>query len=239
MALHGTFSERERRRSAGVRPSLSTDCESAPAEGGEPEEAIVRSDGYGGERASGLIYPSSGKRDRDFQRLAPRRCLRPHHAGRAQRSGRSRADRSHERDAEPRFGRAAPRRPPAGSASAGRTPRAASCSGRMGPPGRRTRSARPPACRPRPHRRRSCSPCAVSVRRVAVASPYLDEVNRKLVEFFSSHGFEIGRLRSLELSQEGAIHRAPRRLSIDSPVPRGSTVRRRSSSRAPTSRRST
>jgi len=49
----------------------------------------------------------------------------------------------------------------------------------------------------------------LGVRRVAVASPYIDEVNRKLVEFFTSHDLEIGRLRSLELSQEGAIHRAP------------------------------
>ena len=169
----------------------------------------MQGDGYGWRARIGLIYPSSGKRDRDFQRLAP--------------DGVSvhitRVALSDPADLE-QIGRMSETRNLVAAARllADLQPDCiswADTSGSFmfGPTGA---TGQEDAIRQATGVPASTTSTAVllalrglGVRRVAVASPYLDEVNQKLVEFFTSHGFEIGRLRSLELSQEGAIHRAP------------------------------
>lgn len=50
----------------------------------------------------------------------------------------------------------------------------------------------------------------LGVSRLAVASPYLSEVNDQLREFFQAHGLTVVRLLSLELETEWEIHQTPR-----------------------------
>jgi maleate isomerase len=50
----------------------------------------------------------------------------------------------------------------------------------------------------------------LGVSRLAVASPYLSEVNDQLRAFFQAHGLTVVRLLALELDNEWAIHRTSR-----------------------------
>jgi maleate isomerase len=194
----------------------------------------------GGWRARiGLIYPSSGKRDQDFQQLAPDGVTV--HITRVALS--DPADLEHiGRMSETRNLVAAARlladlRPDciswadtSGSfmfGPNGATEQVEAIRRATGVPASTTSTAVLLALR------------RLRVRRVAVASPYIDEVNRKLVEFFTSHDFEIGRLGVSSSRRRAPSTARRRRPSIDSRGPRGSTVRRRCSSRAPTSRQST
>lgn len=163
----------------------------------------------GGWRARiGLIYPSSGKRDQDFQQLAPdgvtvhitRVALSDpadlEHIGRMSETRNLVAAARLLADLQPDCISWADTSGSFMFGPNGATEQVEAIRRATGVPASTTSTAVLLALR------------RLRVRRVAVASPYIDEVNCKLVEFFTSHDFEIGRLRSLELSQEGAIHRA-------------------------------
>jgi len=49
----------------------------------------------------------------------------------------------------------------------------------------------------------------LGVSRIAVASPYLSEVNDQLRTYYQAHGLTVSRLLSLELDNEWDIHRTP------------------------------
>jgi maleate isomerase len=171
-------------------------------------EAIVRAYVGGWRARIGLIYPSSGKRDQDFQQLAPdgvtvhitRVALSDpadlEHIGRMSETRNLVAAARLLADLQPHCISWADTSGSFMFGPNGATEQAEAIRRATGVPASTTSTAVLLALR------------RLRVRRVAVASPYIDEVNRKLVEFFTSHDFEIGRLRSLELSQEGAIHRA-------------------------------
>jgi len=164
--------------------------------------------GYGWRARIGLIYPSSGKRDQDFGRLVPEGVSV--HITRIALSGP--ADLEHigrmsETENLVQAARLLADLDPACISWAdtsgsfmfgpkGATEQQEAIRAATGVPASTTSTAVLLALR------------RLRVRRVAVASPYIDEVNRKLVEFLSGHDLEIGRLKSLELSHEGAIHRA-------------------------------
>jgi maleate isomerase len=171
-------------------------------------EAIAPGYGWGWRARIGLIYPSSGKRDQDFQRLAPdgvsvhitRVALSDpadlEHIGRMSETQNLVAAARLLADLHPDCISWADTSGSFMFGPKGATVQVDAIRQATGVPASTTSTAVLLALR------------RLRVRRVAVASPYIDEVNRKLVEFFTDHGYEIGRLRSLELSQEGAIHRA-------------------------------
>jgi maleate cis-trans isomerase len=163
---------------------------------------------YGWRARIGLIYPSSGKRDLDFQRLAPdgvsvhltRVAFEGH--GTLQEIGRM-------SQTEPlvQAAKLLADLPPdcvswadtSGSFMFGQQGDRAQVEAigeAAGAPGSTTSTALLLAFQ------------RLGVRRIAVASPYLREVNDRLVEFFAGHGVEVGRLRALELDHERDISRA-------------------------------
>ena len=164
---------------------------------------------YGWRGRIGLIYPSSGKRDLDFQRLAPEGVST--HVTRVAFEGHGTLEeigRMSQTEHLVRAARLLADLPPdcvtwadtSGSFMFGRDGDHAQVEAireAAGAPASTTSTALLAAFR------------RLGARRIAVASPYLAEVNQRLVEFFVAHGVETGRLRALELRFEGDISRTP------------------------------
>jgi maleate cis-trans isomerase len=163
---------------------------------------------YGWRARIGLIYPSSGKRDLDFQRLAPAGVST--HVARVAFEGSGTLHEIGRMSQTERLVQAArllADLPPdvvtwadtSGSFMFGRAgdrAQAEAIRDAAGAPASTTSTALLSAF------------ARLGARRIAVASPYLAEVNDALVEFFAGHGVQVGLLRALELGHEREISRA-------------------------------
>jgi maleate isomerase len=162
---------------------------------------------YGWRARIGLIYPSSGKRDYDYHRMAPQGVSV--HFTRVAFSGRGTL-----RDigsmSQPEHLVAAARLladlHPACISWAD-----TSGSFMFGPDGdrRQVKAISDAAGAPASTTSTSCvAAChALGLSKVAVASPYLPEVNDALRTFFDAHGISVVSLQGLGLEDEGEIHR--------------------------------